>query len=117
MISVLLATLEAELQIISPVTELLLAQGAPLRVVVNHTRRERASIDRALEAVEASFAAEPSWLPLQTDRIPGGDVICLDELSQFADRPYAVVLRWLRAGVQVHLLLAGRKSMAQRRWM
>ena len=117
MSSVLLAILGAEPQVISLATELLLAQRAPLRVVVIHTRRERAPIDRALEAVEASFAAEPSWLPLQTDRIPGGDVIFLDELSQFADTPYAVVLRWLCAGVQMHLLLAGRKSMAQRRWM
>lgn len=112
--SVLLATLGAEPQVISLATELLLAQGTPLcAVVVIHTRRERAPIAGALAAVEASFAAQPAWPPLQTTLVPVDDVISPDELNRFADTLYAVVRGWLRAGVQVHLLLAGgRKSMA-----
>lgn len=72
MSSVLLATLGAEPQVISLATELLLAQGAPLcAVVVVHTRCERAPIDRALAAVEASFAGQPGWPPLQDRAGPG----------------------------------------------
>jgi hypothetical protein len=49
----------------------------------------------------------------KTAPVPVDDVISPDELSQFADALYAIVRGWLRASVQVHLLLAGgRKSMA-----
>jgi hypothetical protein len=72
-----------------------------LAVVGPHTRRERAPIDRALAAVEASFAAQPAWPRLETELVPVDDVIAPDDLNRFADTLYAVVRGWLLAGVQV----------------
>jgi len=110
----LIATLGAEPQVVALATQLLLQAAMPLTaVVVVHTDATAAPIATALPAVSRTFAGQPSWPPLYLHAIPIADVLTPAEFTRYTDALYSVVRHWLRAGCQIHLLLAGgRKSMA-----
>lgn len=111
--AVLIATLGAEPQIIPLATALLLVREPLAAVVVLHTAAHLPPVAASLPAVQAAFAAQGDWPPLECDALPLDDVLAPADLDLFAERLYQQLRYWATLPARVHLLLAGgRKSMA-----